>query len=520
MKKVGLFTLLILLGHTNSFAATFTWAEKSGNYAAICSDSKGNLYTTAGTPIIKYNSAGKVLKSIGNAGTGSFTGLAIKADSLDNIYLAGEFTNIFKLGTISVTSKGSADAVLVKMDSTGKVLWMVSGGGTGIDQANALSVDNEGNAYLAGEYYSASAFFGSQTITGTGLINLFTAKYDKDGTLQWIRTAESTNQNNDIQCGSVAVDQSGNCYVAGSYYDSAYFNGKLYTTVNHGSNAFIACYSGLGSFLWFKQMANSGVASIQTDKNGNLYTTGYFGPQTDFDNIHLEVKGNGMYVGNIFVSKMDASGKVIWANRAGSDYSDNGAALVLDASNNIYVTGSFSDTADFGNSNLVSNGEHDFFVAKYDNNGNKLWVVGTGGEAEDGSYSLCLNPAQTMVYIIGSAQIGPIKYGNQVLPDPAENGFDFIAAVGDIDAGIEPPNQVTGLEVYPNPSAGNFNIHIDETISSGSILHIIDMEGHQISEQQILPGQNEVFVDNMQAGMYLLSIENKNVVMCKKLIVQ
>lgn len=520
MGNLFLFALLILMSRTNSFAATFTWAVKTGNYAAICSDSKGNLYTTAGTPVAKYNSVGTLIKSFNNAGSGTFTGLAIRTDSLDNIYIAGEFTNIFKLGNISIASKGSDDAVLIKMDSTGKVLWMISGGGTGIDMSNAIAIDNEGNVYVAGEYYSASAVFSSQTITGKGLINLFTAKYDKDGIFQWIRTAEASNQNNDIQCGSIAVDQSGNCYVAGSYYDSAYFNGKLYTTINHGSNAFIVSFSGQGNFLWFKQIANSGVASIQIDKGGNLYTTGYFGPQTDFDNIHLEVKGGGMYVGNIFISKMDASGKVIWANRAGGDYSDNGAALVLDASNNIYVTGSFSDTADFGNSKLISNGEHDFFVAKYDNDGNKLWVVGTGGDAEDGSYSLCLNPAQTMVYIIGSSQIGPIRYGNKVLTDPTEAGFNFIAAIGDINAGIAQPNQVIGLQVYPNPSSGHFNIYLNQATNMGSKLRIFTMEGRQLYTAQIFPGQNEAFVENLPVGIYLLSIENSNAVINQKIIVQ
>ncbi len=76
-----------------------------------------------------------------------------------------------------------------------------------------------------------------------------------------------------------------------------------------------------------------------------------------------------------------------WAKGIGGSGDDRGNVVRLDASGNIYIAGSFSETVDFdpgvGVSNLTSTGEMDLFVAKYDANGNFLWVQSDGNIYDD-----------------------------------------------------------------------------------------------------------------------------------------
>lgn len=76
-----------------------------------------------------------------------------------------------------------------------------------------------------------------------------------------------------------------------------------------------------------------------------------------------------------------------WAFKAGSTVSDGSRRLATDASGNIYMTGYFSNTVDFdpgaGTANLVSGGNSDIFVAKYDASGNYLWAFKVGGSGQD-----------------------------------------------------------------------------------------------------------------------------------------
>lgn len=117
--------------------------------------------------------------------------------------------------------------------------------------------------------------------------------------------------------------------------------------------------------------------SIAVDDSGNVYTTGYFCLTVDFD------PGPGVFnltatnYTDVFVSKLDNSGNLIWAKRIGGSNADDVHSINLDHSGNIYLVGNFSNTVDFdpglGTFNLYSN-PYDAFILKLDANGNFIWV--------------------------------------------------------------------------------------------------------------------------------------------------
>ena len=86
---------------------------------------------------------------------------------------------------------------------------------------------------------------------------------------------------------------------------------------------------------------------------------------------------------DIFVAKLDPAGNWLWAVKAGGLDSDEGSGIALDWAGNAYVTGRFRGTATFGSHTLTSNGYNDVFAAKLDPSGNWLWAVNAGGMSSD-----------------------------------------------------------------------------------------------------------------------------------------
>ncbi len=91
------------------------------------------------------------------------------------------------------------------------------------------------------------------------------------------------------------------------------------------------------------------------------------------------------------MAKYDASGAHEWSQRFGGANSDESAAIAVDASGNVIVAGFFVGTADFGGGNLVSAGDYDVFVAKYDASGAHQWSQRFGGTSSDFGWAIAVD---------------------------------------------------------------------------------------------------------------------------------
>ncbi len=189
--------------------------------------------------------------------------------------------------------------------------------------------------------------------------------------------------------------------------------------------------SQIPSFQWARQLR--GVAgetmvrgnSVVVDDSGNVYSTGYFFGKVDFDpgyrNYYLVADNNS----DIFVTKLDPAGNLIWVCRFGGRGEDIANSMALDSTGNLYIVGNYSDTVDFdpgpGNFNLTSHGKLDVFILKLDLNGNLIWVKQSGGKSKD--YATCINSddlgnihvtgqfSDTVDFDPGSGVINLVSYG-------------------------------------------------------------------------------------------------------------
>ncbi|MCP9767579.1 hypothetical protein EGI22_06620 [Lacihabitans sp. LS3-19] len=131
----------------------------------------------------------------------------------------------------------------------------------------------------------------------------------------------------------------------------------------------------------------SQILSISVDATGNIYATGQFLGNAYFGNANMSTTGSSDY--DIFIAKFSSSGTLTWAKRAGGTGFDYGNSIKVGGDGNIYVTGGFSNTANFntpsssGTNEIISDGNLDIFIAKYDNNGNLLRINRAGGSGLD-----------------------------------------------------------------------------------------------------------------------------------------
>ena len=126
---------------------------------------------------------------------------------------------------------------------------------------------------------------------------------------------------------------------------------------------------------------------IAVDREGNSYIAGIFYGTITFDNITFTSRG----ANDIYIAKLDACGKVSWAKQAGGRGSDGAIGICIDNYGNSYITGYVADTAQFDNNQVVTTHGENIFVAKYNNNGNNVWVRNSTGLANWQNIGICLN---------------------------------------------------------------------------------------------------------------------------------
>ena len=420
MKKTFLIVLL-LFSYIFIFAQLnpWLWAKKAGgtNYdygSGIAVDASGNSYVTGGFEgtatfgsttlessgsqdifVAKLDNRGNWLWAKKAGGTDSDYGYGIAVDASGNSYVIGCFYSATAtFGSTTLTGNGINNIFVTKLDSSGNWLWAKNARESPYDYGHGIAVDASGNSYVTG-YFSGTATFGSTTLTSSGGADIFVAKLDSSGNWLWANNAGGTSD----ECGNgIAVDASGNSYVTG-YFDSNATFGYTTLTSNGDYDIFIAKLDSSGNWLWAKNAGGSSNDSgngIAVDASGNSYVTGYFDSNATFG--YTTLTSNGDY--DIFIAKLDSSGNWLWAKNAGGTYNDCGYGIAVDASGNSYVTGCFCRSATFGSTTLTSNGDYDIFIAKLDNCGNWLWANNAGGTSDDRGTSIAVDASRNS-YVTG-----------------------------------------------------------------------------------------------------------------------
>lgn len=326
-------------------------------------------------------------------------------------------------------------------------------------------------------------------------IGAFVAAYGQSAKYTWSNNVGSKSW--DIG-NAVAVDQMENVIVAGSFTDTADLlpgPGTMNVISRGMKDMLIAKYDRGGAMIWsrtFGSALDDEALAVNTDAAGNVYACGYFSLNIDFNPGFGDGILNASGGKDIFMIKLDAFGRFLWAKRIGSSGPDIAKAINIDRFNNVYLTGTFWGTTDFnpgmGTANLSSNGASDFFIARFDQNGNFTWARSIGSNAMDSGTTIA-NDRMGNVYVAGNFGGGGADFdpGFGVLKLPNE---------GESDAFVVKLNSAGSL-VW----ARNFGGALSDYVSH---LHVSDsgfvyLSGHFSGRVDFNPGTAEEDTFYMEA---------------------
>ncbi|MES2799787.1 MAG: LamG-like jellyroll fold domain-containing protein [Bacteroidota bacterium] len=320
-------------------------------------------------------------RSVGS--TGADYARAIYIDGAGSVYTVGSFSGTVDFdpgaGVSNMTATGTTDAYIQKLNSSGVFQFARRIGGAGDAVAYGLAVDPNNIIYITGSFngtVDADPGAGTSNLTSAGGNDAFLVKLTAAG--NWAYSTRFGSTGEDI--GLSVCANSGAFAVTGTFTNIVDFDPNAGVT-NLGivgvTQGFITRLTTSGGFTFAAINGVSGNGS-QMDASGNIYATG---------SATVSMLNN-----DAFVTKMGATGTIIWTKYLGGLGGDSGFGINIDASFNVYTTGYFSSTADFdpgaGTANLVSGGSNDIFVSKLDVNGNYLWSAGFSGIGDDRGLSI------------------------------------------------------------------------------------------------------------------------------------
>lgn len=355
-------------GNASSQSANGISVDEEGNLLVTGSfqgsiDFGGKLLTSEGSDdifVAKLDASGKHLWSYSFGGVGSQVGLRVGWDSYEYVFLAGRFAGTLNLSDGPVTSQGLDDVFLAGLDSFGDLQWAKGLGDVGYDYALGMAVEPLAGDVIVTGRFATSIDFGDGALTSAGSDDVFLARLDYLGGPLWSKRFGDAQ----AQSGSgVALDPAGDLFLAGDFSGSIDFgDGPLVSA--GGMDIFVAKLSASGSPLWGKRFGDAAeqrVTSVASDATGNVLLTGYFQGSLDFGKGAITSEGGK----DVFIAKLGPSGDALWSRRAGdATIEQTGSSVVADQEGNVVGAGRFEGSIDFGGGPLVCMGTSNGFVVK------------------------------------------------------------------------------------------------------------------------------------------------------------
>jgi hypothetical protein len=281
----------------------------------------------------------------------------------DSSFVAVGWLN--SLTDILSDNEDSGEFVIAKFDSNGDGAWFRNYGGSGEDQFYSVAPTLDGGFVAVGHSTSSDGDLSNNR----GVTDFVIAKFDSNGDKVWIKNYGGSGWDS---FSSVVPTPDGGFIVVGNS-DSP--DGDL--PGNRGATDFvIAKFDSNGDKLWLKTYGGSigdNFSFVAPTLDGGFVAVGSSG-SSDGD-----LPGDGGN-GNAVIARFDSNGDKVWiADCEGSDHDWFSSVAPTPDGGFVAVGNSRSSDDDF----LDNRGNFDFFIAKFDSNGDKVWIKNYGGSGWD-----------------------------------------------------------------------------------------------------------------------------------------
>ena len=307
--------------------------------------------------VARYDTRGVRLWAVqfGSPGYDYVDGVGVDADG--DVFVLGRTDDT--LPGSPVVNLGAQDMFLVKLDSTGAILWTRMFGSAGSENPEGLAITPAGEIYVTG--------FTDGVLTGVsaGGQDYFLGRYDTDGNLVMITQRGSAGND---RAKAVAVGPAGNPYIVGDT------DGDLEGVQAGNADIFVAKYDPAGAELWIDQRGTTDLdlgAGIAVNDHNEVFAVG---------STALGLDGNvSAGAMDVVVIRYGTGGAWQYTVQRGSSSADTADGVALTASGAPVVTGSTSGTLD----GIAPAGASDTFVMKLTRGGAWSWTRLIGGATFD-----------------------------------------------------------------------------------------------------------------------------------------
>jgi Beta-propeller repeat/Cep192 domain 4 len=433
---------------------------------------------------------------------------ALAIDSSGNAYITGDTasSDFPTLNPLSAQScgQGGADVFVTKLNPTGSgLVFSTCLGGAQDDHGLGIALDSSNNVFVTGDTASSTTFPTTtgafQTTFGGGATDAFVTEIKADGSALLYSTF--LGGSGDDHARGIAVDSSGNAYVAGNTASSnfpistgatAAFQGTFQGSGAFGlGDGFVTKLNpaGTGSsdlvYSTYLGGANDDVAnSITVDSSGKAYVTGLtFSSRFPTANPYQASLAGG---DDAFIAKLDpsasGSASLVYSTYVGGKGADQGGSIAVDSAGNAYVIG-VTNSFDFPiagafqttNNSLFSSAfyvklapagnalVHSSFLGGSDANVGRTIAIDSSGNAYlSGNTTSADFPTTTGAFETGFGGTGSASIGDafvtKVLPSPTVTSSPSTLSFGNVDAGSSSSSMPTTLTNTGDASLSITNI--------------------------------------------------------------
>jgi hypothetical protein len=409
--------------------------------------------------IAKYDSTGTLLWVHGIGGGEQDWGYAVTTDASNNIFVTGTYAwyaiHFTATDSLPISASQATNCFIAKYDANGNFLWARSGGAS-YSKSSAVTTDASGNAIISG-FYNSTINFSSTILTG-GPTSLFFVKYSPSGTVIWAKsgTTSSLCGTNAMKC-----DAAGNIYATGKISTNITFGSNTYThqggddmyTAKFDANGIIQWFQLEGNSLVASTTANNFDCGngIDIDNAGNVYVAGSL-----FDTFISFTFYQGLAI-----VKYNNSGVRQWWHKYGHNGTDVCNSLSLDASGNPYVIGTYTGALTIGTSVLPAASDDDIFIAKFDPAGNCIGTIALGpGNGGDVGNAIMVDRNGGSIYLAGGFR-NTLNFGTITANGDNASTIFVAKMSGNAISAIPESSRNINYTLYPNPSNGIINLQFE-----------------------------------------------------------